>query len=234
VSPSTHFIQPSIRLSRAPAACPHSSRRPCQTESPTPEEYPYTSTLRPASSPFHPHKLLFPHVLWVMAASGGQWGHVIIKTAHTSRPQRAPKCIANLFENLRKHHLKGNMSLTIFTRPFTLSTYDPPSTPIALAAQDTGQTPTHWTANEQGHRLGGEAPKTRASIVGASEVWGRLKNTQATPPVKNKSERGADVAFQSILRIVLPWVAGVQKVAEDWIAPEGMFGPYPSSMQCFE
>jgi hypothetical protein len=104
-------------------------------------------------------------------------------------PKDTPRSSSGLEKPFPPQERDANMSLTRFSRPFTISTYDPPSTPIALAAQDTGQIATVLAVNEQGYRLGGDtaAPRTRASIVGASEVWGRLRNTQATPPAKNKS-----------------------------------------------
>ena len=142
---------------------------------------------------FWPSRVALSRGPLTATAFGGQWRLVILKRpTHQAynTSQNAPPISSGFDKTHVPHARDTNMSLTIFSRPFTISTYDPPSTPIALAAQDTGQTGTKRTVNEQGYRpgAGGEAPRTRTFTKGASEVWGRLKNTQATPPVKKKSE----------------------------------------------
>jgi hypothetical protein len=110
------------------------------------------------------------------------------------------------------------MSLTI-THPFTISTYDPPSTPIALAVQQTAA----------GQSQGGDHPFIRSSdnaSSGSNNVWGNLKRTEATPPVRSKSECFED-DYSAVLILVLPWVKDI--VTEGYVPPEGMFGPYDSS-----
>jgi len=110
------------------------------------------------------------------------------------------------------------MSLTI-TRPFTISTYDPPSTPIAIAAQQSGQNPS------RGGTRGELGPSIRKSTPSDTDnVWGNLRRTEATPPVRNKSE---SIQGGARLTLVLPWVHDI--VTEGYVPPEGMFGPYDSS-----
>jgi hypothetical protein len=72
------------------------------------------------------------------------------------------------------------MSL-IQSQPLTISTYDPPSTPIALKAQDNQQ------SHESGRRLGNAVSGRKSELI-ENEYLENLKNTTQTPPVSKKGE----------------------------------------------
>ena len=79
----------------------------------------------------------------------------------------------------------GSMSLTV-SRLFTISTYDPPSTPIALTAQQSGKKQAEKTLPPEG-----ELSSKKSSPAGSGDVWGNLRRTEATPPVRSKSVKAA-------------------------------------------
>lgn len=83
------------------------------------------------------------------------------------------------------------MSLTL-TRPFTISTYDPPSTPIALQARHARE-----TGIQTAQRLGGiiQPASKKNSGHDATDVLNDLRATVKTPPVNKKSERSKQRHF---------------------------------------
>ncbi|WVW79485.1 hypothetical protein I302_101454 [Kwoniella bestiolae CBS 10118] len=94
------------------------------------------------------------------------------------------------------------MSLTI-SCPFTILTYDPPSSPISYIGLNK-KLPDH-PYYQPSHR--------------------------STPPKESKSSGGAERPDKtpSARAKVLPWVQGVD--VEEEAVPDGMFGPYPSRPQ---
>ncbi|WWC91089.1 uncharacterized protein L201_006030 [Kwoniella dendrophila CBS 6074] len=102
------------------------------------------------------------------------------------------------------------MSLTM-SFPFTILTYDPPSTPISYIG------------------LNKNLPDPRDH----NQQYPSAISHKSTPPKESKGSSGAERPDKtpSARAKVLPWVQGVD--IEEEPVPDGMFGPYPSRPQWF-